>query len=253
MQKYTFILALLIILGCFAVPVLAKDLSLIEEVLQKVDEQSYFPDTDVTAVMSMIIEDPEEGLEKIVVRYFRRDDGERFLLLIEEPQTQKGQGYLLEGDNLWFYDPSSRKFMHTSLKESFQGTDAWNADFSQLTYSSSYKVVDYEEGKLGNFPVYIVDLEAVDDRVPYPYAKLWITKEGNLVLRTQEFSLNKRLMRSGLFPSYARVGNGVLPTQMIFIDELVEGKKTQITLSEISTAKLPDNVFTRAFLERASR
>ena len=92
MQKYTFILALLIILGCFAVPVLAKDLSLIEEVLQKVDEQSYFPKQDVTAVMSMIIEDPEEGLEKIVVRYFRRDDGERFLLRIEEPQTQKGQG-----------------------------------------------------------------------------------------------------------------------------------------------------------------
>ena len=93
----------------------------------------------------------------------------------------------------------------------------------------------------------------MDDTVPYPYAKLWITKENHLVLRTQEFSLNKRLMRSGLFPSYAWVENGVIPTQMIFIDELVEGKKTQITLSEISTAKLPDNVFTKAFLERANR
>ena len=117
MQKYTFILALLIILGCFAVPVLAKDLSLIEEVLQKVDEQSYFPETDVTAVMSMIIEDPEEGLEKIVVRYFRRDDGERFLLLVRNLKRRRARVICLKGDNLWFYDPSSRKFMHTSLKE----------------------------------------------------------------------------------------------------------------------------------------
>ena len=44
-------------------------------------------------------------------------------LLIQEPVTQKGQGYLLEGDNLWFYDPSSRQFAHTSLKETFQDSD----------------------------------------------------------------------------------------------------------------------------------
>jgi len=231
----------------------AKDLSVIEAVLQKVDEQSSFPHTDLSAVLTIITEDPEAGLEKMVVRYFRRDDGERFLLVVEEPRTQRGQGYLLEGDNLWFYDPSSRKFAHTSLKESFQGTDARNADFGQWSYSSSYKVVDYTEGKLGNFAVYIIDLEAVDDTVPYPYVKLWVTKDSNLVLRTQEFSLNKRLMRSGLFPSYTRVGQGVIPTQMVFVDELVEGKKTQVSLSEISTAKLPDNVFTKAFLERANR
>lgn len=253
MQKHRVMLILLICVSCLTAAAAAKDFSLIEQILRKVDEQSSFPDTDLSAVMTMIIEDPEQGLEKIVVRHFRRDDGERFLLLIEEPRTQRGQGYLLEGDNLWFYDPSSRKFAHTSLKESFQGTDARNADFSQWSYATSYKVVDYTEGTLGNFPVYIVDLEAVDDTVPYPYAKLWITTENHLVLRTQEFSLNKRLMRSGLFPSYARVENGVIPTQMIFIDELVEGKKTQITLSEISTAKLPDNVFTKAFLERANR
>ncbi len=253
-KKYPALLVLVMLVCCWASAAAAeKDLSAIEEILRKVDAQSSFSDTDLSAVMTMIIEDPEKGLEKIVVRHFRRDDGERFLLLIEEPRTQRGQGYLLEGDNLWFYDPSSRKFTHTSLKESFQGTDARNADFSQWSYSSSYKVVDYTEGVLGNFPVYIVDLEAVDDTVPYPFAKLWITKDSHLVLRTQEFSLNKRLMRSGLFPSYTRVGNGVLPVQMIFIDELVEGKKTQITLSEISTAKLPDHVFTKAFLERANR
>ena len=78
MRKLMSVLIVVLILGCSAAPVLAKDLSIIEEVLKKVDEQSYFPDTDVTALMSMIIEDPEEGLEKIVVRYFRRDDANVF-------------------------------------------------------------------------------------------------------------------------------------------------------------------------------
>ena len=85
------------------------------------------------------------------------------------------------------------------------------------------------------------------------YVKMWVTKGTNLVLRTEEYSLTKRLMRSSLFPNYAKVGSGVIPTQMIFIDELVKGKKTQITISEISTNKLPDHVFTKAYVERVNR
>jgi hypothetical protein len=31
-----------------------------------------------------------------------------------EPESQLGQGYLKVDDNLWFYDPESRKFSHSS-------------------------------------------------------------------------------------------------------------------------------------------
>jgi len=40
---------------------------------------------------------------------------------------------------------------------------------------------------------------------------------------------------------------------MVFVDELVQGRRTQITLSEISLNALPDSVFTKAFVERANR
>src|SRR5690554_2271489 len=253
MKKVRFLTAVLLFVLAAGAMVQAGDFSHIEAILERLDAQSRFDGSDFSAVLTVITEDPEKGLEKMVVRQFRRDDGERFLLLIQEPSVQKGQGYLLEGDNLWFYDPSSRKFAHTSMKESFQGSDARNADFSQWSYSSSYKIVDYSDGTLGKFEVYIIDLEAVDDTVPYPYVKLWVTKGTNLVLRAEEYSLTKRLMRSALFPNYAKVGSGVIPTQMIFIDELVKGKKTQITISEISTNKLPDHVFTKAYVERVSR
>ena len=230
-----------------------QDLSHIEAILERLDEQSRFEDTDFSSVLTMIVEDVEKGIEKMVVRQFRRDDGERFLLLIQEPVTEKGQGYLLEGDNLWFYDPSSRQFAHTSLKETFQGSDARNADFGSTSYASSYDVEGYLEGTLGNFEVYIIDLKAVDDTVPFPYAKIWVTKDSDLVLKTEEYSLNYRLMRTGLFPKYTKVGNVVIPVQMIFIDELVEGNKTQVAMSEISINDIPDHVFTKAYIERVNR
>lgn len=253
MRKMQVITATVLVLFIFAIPVLAQDYSHIEAILERLDEQSRFDDVDFSAVLTMIVEDPDQGIEKMVVRQFRRDDGERFLLLIQEPVTERGQGYLLEGDNLWFYDPSSRQFAHTSLKESFQDSDARNADFSQNTYSSSYEVEGYVEGVLGNFEVYIIDLKAVDDTVPFPYAKIWVTKDSDLVLKTEEYSLTRRLMRSGLFPKYTKVGEAVIPVQMVFVDELVEGKKTQIALSEISVTKIPDHVFTKAYIERVNR
>lgn len=231
----------------------AQEQDVIESLLARIDAQSRFEGTDFSALMTMIVEDPEKGIEKMVVRQFRRDEGDHFLLLVQEPVTQKGQGYLLEGDNLWFYDPSSRKFAHTSLKESFQDSDARNADFSQWNYSTSYEIETYGEGSLGSHAVYVIDLKAVDDTVPFPYVKLWATKEGDLVLKAEEYSLNRRLMRTGLFPKYARAGGSVIPVQLVFIDELVEGKKTQIGISEISTKEIPDYVFTKAYMERVNR
>lgn len=253
MKKFKLAMYTAMVVFLLTTVALGADLAEIEAVLERVDARSRFDDTDFSSLMTMVIEDPEKGLEKMVVRQFRRDDGERFLLLIQEPTTQKGQGYLLEGENLWFYDPSSRKFAHTSLKENFQDSDARNADFSQWSYSSSYKIEGYEEGVLGQFPVYIIDLEAVDETVPFPFVKLWITKDTDLVLKAEEYSLTRRLMRSSLFPKYTKVGNAVIPTQMLFIDELVAGKKTQIGLSEISVSKIPDHVFTKAYIERVNR
>jgi outer membrane lipoprotein-sorting protein len=253
MKKALLIITAALLLLCLVPAVQAEDLSHIRAILEKIDAQSRFEGTDFSAVLTLIVEDPEEGIEKLVVRQFRRDDGERHLLLIQEPVTQKGQGYLLEGDNLWFYDPSSRQFAHTSLKETFQDSDVRNADFGSSSYASSYEVEGYFDGMLGNFEVYIIDLKAVDDTVPFPYATIWVTKDTNLVLKAEEYSLTRRLMRSALFPKYAKVGEAIIPVQMVFLDELVEGKKTQVSLSEISVAEIPDHVFTKAYIERVNR
>lgn len=225
----------------------------IAAIIKAIDEQSNFMDSDFSAVMTIITQDPEKGAEKFVVRQFRRDRENKFLLLIQEPRAQMGQGYLMDEENLWFYDPESRKFSHTSLKESFAGSDARNEDFTQSSLAKDYRVTAYEAGVLGNFDVYIIDLEAVHNEVADPYLRLWVSQGDNLVLKMESYSLTKRLMRTALFPNYVKVGNAVVPRVMVFVDELVQGSRTQITLTQISLNDLPDTVFTKAFVERANR
>lgn len=224
-----------------------------EAILAEVDGQMSFVDTDFTAEMTLLTKDPDKGVEKIVVRQFRRDAENKFLMLTQEPRQRRGQGHLRDGDNLWFYDPESRKFSHTSLKETIEGSDARSSDFSSSTFADDYRVTDYERGTLGQYAVYIVDLEAVHNEVPDAFVKIWITEDTHLVLKMESYSLTKRLVRTALYPSFQRVGNSIIPNRMIFIDELIPGKETQITMTKASTAPLDDNVFTKAFVERVSR
>jgi outer membrane lipoprotein-sorting protein len=222
------------------------------QILQIIDSQSNFEESNFSATLSMISEDPEDGIDKTVVYQFRDDDGDKFLMLIKEPTINKGQGYLMIEDNLWFYDPSSRKFSHTSMKEQFNNSDANNSDFTSSSLLEDYKVVGVEEGNLGSYEVNILSLEARNVEVTYPTQKIYVAKKGNVTLKKEEFSKSNTLLRSSYFTKYQVVDGNYMSTYMIYSDELVEGKKTTIQISNISTADLPDSVFTKSYIERVN-
>lgn len=224
-----------------------------QEKLSFIEDQMNFEDVDFSAVMTMISEDVETGIEKNVIQQFRRDSGDQFLMLFQEPAVKKGQGYLMIDENLWFYDPESRKFSHTSMKESFGGSHARNSDFGESSLSEDYNVISVTEGKLGKYEVYIMDLEATNNEVTYPSQKMWVTKSNLLILKTEDYSATERLLRTSLYPSYGKVGGKFIPTKMIFRDELIEGNKTQLSITDLSTRDLPDSLFTKAYVERVNR
>ena len=224
-----------------------------EKILAAIDAQRNFANSDFSALATMIQEDPEEGVEKKTVQSFRRDREDKFVFLFLEPAVQKGQGYLMIDDNLWFYDPESRQFSHSSMKEQLGGTDARNSDFGSSDLTGDYSVVSISEGTLGQYQVYILEMEAKHNEVTYPRQTVWVTRDRYLVLKTQDYSETGRLLRTSLYPNYAKVGDQYIASRMIFVDELVKGKKTSITLSQISLARLPDSTFTKTYIERVNR
>ena len=225
----------------------------LKAILQTVDEMSNFETTDFSATYKIVSEKPGEETSVFTIRMFRRDRSDQFLLLFLEPEIQKGQGYLQLEDNLWFYDPESRKFSHSSLKENLEDSETKNSDFRRSSLAEDYEVDSYSEETLGKYEVYVVNLLASNDEVPYPRMKLWIHKDQPLVLKVEDYSLSDRLMRTAYYPKYMRVENRFIPSRMLFVDELKEGEKTQVTIKDASVAILPDSVFTKAYLERVNR
>ena len=223
-----------------------------DEILREIDELANFSETDFSAVYTIISERPGEEREVTQARLFRRDLNDQFLILILQPEVQRGQGYLQVDENVWFYDPESRKFERTTIRENIQNSDAQNADLDQSTFSTDYDVVAWEESRLGNFDVYIVDLEAKTSDVAYDKVRLWIRTDESIVLKEEDYSVNGRLMRTVLYPRYERVGGKIIPKQVLIVDELNEGERTQLTMSDATTRTIPDSVFSKAYLERVN-
>ncbi|MFM7184144.1 MAG: outer membrane lipoprotein-sorting protein [Planctomycetota bacterium] len=224
-----------------------------KKVLAEVDTLGTFEGKDFSCVYTMVSEKPGEKNSVPQARLFRRDVKDQYTILILQPEAQKGQGYLRVEDVVWFYDPESRQFEKSTMREALAGTKAQGSDFSRRRFSEDYAVAAWQESTLGVYPVYVLDLTAVRSDVPYEKARIWVRKDLSIVLKLEDYSVSGRLMRTSLFPRYAMVDKKYVPSQMLIVDELNKGERTQLTLSDPSVAAVPDYVFTKQYLELVNK
>ena len=228
-------------------------LSKFDAILAEIDKQSDFQNQDFSATNDVAVYRPGKDTENIKAQVFRRDYRSQFVIVVLDPSYKRGQGYLQADENLWFYDPESGQFSHTTLEDRFQDSDAKNGDFNKSTYAEDYTVGAATEQSLGKYACWVLDLNAKSDSVSYPFMKIWVTEDSHLVLKAEDYSLTKRLMRTVLYPGYTAVSGRYIPTRMIFLDNLTPGNRTELTRSALSLSALPDSVYTKSYLQRVNR
>lgn len=203
---------------------------------------------------------PGEGRTVTVAAIFRRDRQNIYTIVIMEPEIDRGQGYLKQGDTLWVYDPESRRFNTTSSRARFQNTNARNSDFTQSTLAADYEILSVQETELGRHSAFLYELESEKEGVTYPYMKAWITDDGR-ILKTEDYSRSRQLLRVTAVPEYQRLESNLIPEKVYMIDMLegaeIDGdfvnERTIISIHKPSFEPIPDSVFSKAFLERMSR
>ncbi len=156
----------------------------------------------------------------------------------------KGQGYLKIDDNIFFYDPESRKFSKYTGANNFQDSNAKNSDFQNSTLAGDYQLIDSGREKLGAKDTWVLTLKAKRNDVTYPKRKIWVEVSSVLLLKSEDYSLSDRLMRTSLYGKYLQIQDRFVPQLMRFDDNLKKGEVTVITLENPSLSKLPDAVFT---------
>ena len=220
-------------------------------ILLTVDKQLTF-DGDTSAKMTLVKKKIGKADDILQAQFFRKDTEKKTVILVLKPEVNKGQGYLEIGTNMIFYDPEVRRFSKISTSGSFQDSNAKNSDFAASSLATDYSVVESSREKLQTKDVWVLTLSGKKDDLTYPKRKVWVEVSTNLLLKSEDYSLSDRLLRTSLYGKYVNLDGKFLACKMRFEDNIKKGETTDIIIENPSTAALPESVFSQAFLEKVN-
>ena len=198
--------------------------------------------------------------------YYRRSQDEKFMILFTKPKSSAGQGYLRIDKNLWFYDPSVGKWERRTERERIGGTNSRRSDFDESRLAQEYDPTDEGEEKLGVYAAQklLLNGKKVDAAgkpldLAFPVIRIWIDKATKNVLKRQEYALSGKLLRTSYYPKWKKVfsvskkADVYYPEEIRFYDEVEKANQTLVIIKSVDPTALPQNLFTKAWLESKSR
>jgi outer membrane lipoprotein-sorting protein len=256
-MRYIILTTLLIC--CWGTVASALEKDELQKVLETIDErQRNSGDYKSLAFIHTKEKDRDDIVMEAVV--YRRDQDDKFMILLLNPKAERGKGYLRVDKNMWMYDPSVGRWERRTERERIAGSDSRRTDFDESRLSEEYTSEYLGEAKLGKFKTWHIKLtekEGVD--VPYPVSELWVDQATSNILKQQDYAASGKLMRTSYTPrwkkkfSESKKKEVWYPGEIRIYDEVEKDNSTIVKLKSVDLRSLPANIFTKAWLESKSR
>jgi len=252
--------------AAIAVPLLALSPGLwalpsVQQIIDFIDT-NYELRSDLTAQARITTKDPEQGTKVIESVLYRRDRDDAFLIVIAEPETDRGNGYLRVGDNMWMYRRATRTFTHIGRDEKIGGSNTSAGDIETRKFKELYQPGLDESGReliseetigAAKIPVYRFEVTAKVNDVKYPRLVMWVTRDKYLELKRESYSLSGTLMETDLFTSYKEIDGRYVPLLQKYVDEVEKGRTSLLEITGLSFDKVEDYKFDKSYLESLSK
>ncbi len=252
----------IILLGVLiSASLLVSGLEAAPSVVDIINKMEYMQDQkgDVSAKIKITQQKSDQSQKIFESLFFRRDKDDTFLMISTAPDSEKGNGYLKVGENMWMYRQNTRTFQHINRDEKISGSDMKAGDIEKRKFSELYEPVKDANGKeiiaeemLGKIPVYKFELKAKVNDVTYPKQIYWVRTDTYLPLKVQNFSLSGTLMQTSYYITWTQIEGKYIMLKGLFVDEFEKGNKTIFEMSGVSLKKIANSVFTKAYLESLS-
>ena len=223
---------------------------IIENFENKLNLETY----DITTLFTIVQKKSGEADRVLRIRIYRRDRLELFTIIFLYPGSEKGKGYLRQGDNLYLYLPATREFVFRNRKDDIGSSDVRTDIFGRLTNLERFRASYLGLTKVSDWNCHLIELKAKILDVTFPIQKWYVRKSDGLTVKVENFSASGTLLRTYYYIDYSRVGaNNYIFNKLLAVNHLEQGQKTFITNENISTARIDDSVFKQSFLEQQSR
>lgn len=185
-----------------------------------------------------------------------QDKGGQFASLVAFvlPARDAGKLMLRNGDDLWFYDPSTRASVRLSPQQRLMG-QASNGDVMTVNLARDYtaKLLAEEEvtdGERKNRRSYKLGLTASSSTATYATVEYWVDIENSRPIKGRFFAESGRLLKTVYYRGYQQALGRERPTETVIIDGLSPQSVTLMRLSDFATPAIPQSWFHRDHLPR---
>jgi outer membrane lipoprotein-sorting protein len=196
---------------------------------------------DQTVLVVYSKEDKTTGQFRNLVRYV-------------EPPRDAGKMALLDGQNLWFYDPAAKSSVRISTQQRLVGQAAIG-DVLTVNFA-----IDYSGTILGQETItdaerqprdcWHLDLKAATPTAVYSRAEYWVEKSTSRPVRTRFYSDSGRVLKVLYYRDFIQRLGAIRPGGAAIIDAVDSTLVTTVRFGDPAFQDIPDFWFQRDYLPR---
>ncbi len=178
----------------------------------------------------------------------------RNLIRFVAPGRDANKLMLKSGNDLWFYDPSSKASIRISPQQRLLGQAA-NGDVVTVNLAKDYQASlaaeeDIVDGERQSRHCYKLALSAISSDVTYHHIEMWIDSSNNHPIKARYYTESDRLLKTAYFRHYQKQLGQERPSETVIIDGLDPNWVTVLRLSDYAKREVPESWLQRDYLPR---
>jgi len=178
----------------------------------------------------------------------------RSLIRFIAPPRDSNKLMLKNGNDLWFYDPSSKASIRLSPQQRLLGQAA-NGDVVTVNLAKDYQAQlaaeeDIQDGERQTRHCYKLGLSAVSPDVTYDRIEMWIDATSSRPVKARFYTESGRLLKSAYYRHYQSELGVERPTETVIIDGLDPNWVTVMRYTDYAWREVPETWLQRDYLPR---
>lgn len=194
------------------------------------------------------IEDGESNTRQFLVKAKDHDA----LVEAVAPPRNKGEVYIFNDRNMWFYKSSLKKPVSISARQKLSG-QASNGDIASTHYARDYTPSIEKTETINGEKFYVLMLKAKSDNLTYDMIRYWISDKTKLAGKAEFLNLQGKPFKIGEMHYNNQISTGPagsssgkkIPfiSQLIITDAKYPQNKSTLTYKAPRLEKLPSSIF----------
>lgn len=194
---------------------------------------------------SATIETEENG-ESSSREFLIKAKGDNAYVEATKPAKNKGEVYIFNDRNMWFFKPSLKKPVSISARQKLTGQAA-NGDIASTHYARDYSAVIEKTETFNGAKTHVLMLTAKSKNLTYDKIRYWINDKTKLAIKAEFLTLQGKPFKVGLlkYENTLTAGGESFPfvSELAIVDAKFPTNKSRIHYKTPKVTQISNSLF----------